>query len=169
MIWHVVLALPDAHDPLITTRRRGNDVRSIATRGDLRWGSHAIRQAQWRPLATQSAVDLGAVAARAAIERAGISPADIDDTIFGQVLQGGAGQNPARQVSLGGHRCRHSRGNTNRVCGSGMRAVTLADSLIRAGDYDVVLAGGMESMTNTPYILRKARTGYRMGTASSKT
>ena len=115
-------------------------------------------------LATQNAVDLGVVAARAAIERAGISPADVDDTIFGQVLQGGSGQNPARQVALrAGIGVEIPAETINRVCGSGMRAITLAESLIRAGDYDVVLTGGMESMTNAPYILRKARTGYRMG------
>ena len=78
-------------------------------------------------LATQSAVDLGVVAAQAAIERAGISPADIDDTIFGQVLQGGAGQNPARQVALrAGIGVDIPAETINRVCGSGMRAVTLA-------------------------------------------
>ena len=115
----------------------------------------------WR---RQSAVDLGTVAARAAIERAGISAADVENTIFGQVLQGGAGQNPARQVALrAGIGVEVPAETINRVCGSGMRAITLAESLIRAGDYDVVLAGGMESMTNAPYILRKARTGYRMG------
>ena len=115
-------------------------------------------------LATQNAVDLGVVAARAAIERAGISTADVDNTIFGQVLQGGAGQNPARQVALrAGIGVEIPAETINRVCGSGMRALTLAESLIRAGDFDVVLAGGMESMTNAPYLLRKARTGYRMG------
>ncbi len=115
-------------------------------------------------LASQSAVELGIVAARAAMERAGIAAGDVDDTIFGQVLQGGAGQNPARQVALGaGIGVDVPAETINRVCGSGMRALTLADSLIRAGDYDVVLAGGMESMSNAPYILRKARAGYRMG------
>jgi acetyl-CoA C-acetyltransferase len=115
-------------------------------------------------LASKSAVDLGEVAARAAMERAGIAATDIQDTIFGQVLQGGAGQNPARQVALRvGVGVDVPAETINRVCGSGMRAITLADSLIRVGDYDVVLAGGMESMTNAPYILRKARTGYRMG------
>jgi acetyl-CoA C-acetyltransferase len=115
-------------------------------------------------LATQSAVDLGTVAAKCAIERAGISAADVDNTMFGQVLQGGCGQNPARQVALrAGIGVEIPAETINRVCGSGMRALTLAESLIRAGDYDVVLAGGMESMTNAPYLLRKARTGYRMG------
>ncbi|MBA3449585.1 MAG: acetyl-CoA C-acetyltransferase [Chloroflexia bacterium] len=115
-------------------------------------------------LASQSAVDVGIVAARAAIERAGISTGDVENTIFGQVLQGGAGQNPGRQVALGaGIGVDVPAETINRVCGSGMRALTLADSLIRAGDYDVVLTGGMESMSNAPYILRRARAGYRMG------
>ena len=115
-------------------------------------------------LSSRSAVELGTVAARAAIERAGISLGDVEDTIFGHVLQGGAGQNPARQVALhAGIGVEVPAETINRVCGSGMRALTLADSLIRAGDYDVVLTGGMESMSNTPYLLRKARTGYRMG------
>jgi len=110
------------------------------------------------------AVELGAVAAVAAFERSGISAGDIETTVFGQVLQGGAGQNPARQVALrAGVRIESPAETINRVCGSGMRAVSLADSLIRAGDFDVILAGGMESMSNAPYILRKARTGYRMG------
>jgi len=115
-------------------------------------------------LSPLTAVELGAVAAIAALERSGISADDIENTIYGQVLQGGAGQNPARQVALrAGARTDSSAETINRVCGSGMRAVTLADSLIRAGDFDIVLAGGMESMSNAPYILRKARTGYRMG------
>jgi acetyl-CoA C-acetyltransferase len=115
-------------------------------------------------LAAQSAVDLGCIAAQAAIERAGISPVDVENTIFGQVLQGGSGQNPARQVALrAGIGIEIPAETINRVCGSGMRAATLAESLIRAGDFDVILSGGMESMTNAPYILRKARTGYRMG------
>ena len=115
-------------------------------------------------LASQSAVALGTVAARAAMERSGISTSDIQNTIFGQVLQGGAGQNPSRQVALGaGIGVDVPAETVNRVCGSGMRAITLAESLIRAGDYDVVLTGGMESMSNAPYLLRKARAGYRMG------
>lgn len=115
-------------------------------------------------LANFSAVDLGVIAAQAALERSGVSPQDVGDTIFGQVLQGGAGQSPARQVALrAGIPVEVPAETINRVCGSGMRAVTLAESLIRAGDYDVVLAGGMESMSNAPYLLRKARFGYRMG------
>ncbi|MCC7023861.1 MAG: acetyl-CoA C-acetyltransferase [Thermomicrobiales bacterium] len=115
-------------------------------------------------LASQSAVELGAAAAIAALERSGVSPNDIEETIFGQVLQGGAGQNPARQVALrAGVPIDVPAETINRVCGSGMRAITLADSLIRIGDFEVILAGGMESMSNAPYLLRKARFGYRMG------
>ncbi|MGH2616634.1 MAG: acetyl-CoA C-acetyltransferase [Thermomicrobiales bacterium] len=115
-------------------------------------------------LASQSAVDLGCVAALAAIERSGISTRDVQNTMFGQVLQGGAGQNPARQVALrAGIGVEVPAETINRVCGSGMRALTLAESLIRADDYDVILTGGMESMSNAPYLLRKARSGYRMG------
>jgi acetyl-CoA C-acetyltransferase len=115
-------------------------------------------------LSTLSAVELGTIAARGALERSGIAAEDIEDTIFGQVLQGGAGQNPARQVALrSGIPVEVPAETINRVCGSGMRAITLADSLIRAGDYQAILAGGMESMSNAPFILRKARFGYRMG------
>ena len=115
-------------------------------------------------LAGLSAVELGVIAASGAIERSAISPGDVEETIFGQVLQGGAGQNPARQVALGaGVGVDRPAETINRVCGSGMRAVTLADTLIRVGDYRVILAGGMESMSNAPYLLRNARFGMRMG------
>ncbi|MCA9878424.1 MAG: acetyl-CoA C-acetyltransferase, partial [Thermomicrobiales bacterium] len=115
-------------------------------------------------LSSLSAVELGVIAARAAIERSAVTANDIEETIFGQVLQGGAGQNPARQVALGaGVGIDRPAETINRVCGSGMRAVTLADTLIRAGDYGVILAGGMESMSNAPYLVRKARFGLRMG------
>jgi acetyl-CoA C-acetyltransferase len=88
----------------------------------------------------------------------------VQNTVFGQVLQGGAGQNPARQVALqAGIGYEIPAETINRVCGSGMRALTLADTLIRAGDYEIVLTGGMESMSNAPYIVRNARFGYRMG------
>ena len=83
---------------------------------------------------------------------------------MGQVLQGGAGQNPARQAAFGAGLAKTVTAETvNRVCGSGMRAITLADTLIRGGEYEVAVAGGMESMSNAPYLLRQARTGYRMG------
>jgi acetyl-CoA C-acetyltransferase len=115
-------------------------------------------------LASKSAVELGAVAIKAAIGRAKVEPADVGHVVMGQVLQGGAGQNPARQAAFGSGLARTVTAETvNRVCGSGMLAIEQADRLIRAGDHDVVVAGGMESMTNAPYLLRKARGGYRMG------
>ncbi|HVL25385.1 MAG TPA: acetyl-CoA C-acetyltransferase [Thermomicrobiales bacterium] len=115
-------------------------------------------------LASKTAVDLGKVAVTAAIERSGIERNDIDHVILGQVLQGGAGQNPARQVGMGVGLDRTVTAETiNRVCGSGLRAVALADMQIRAGESLVIVAGGMESMSNAPYILRGARAGYRMG------
>ncbi|MBA2754467.1 MAG: acetyl-CoA C-acetyltransferase [Chloroflexia bacterium] len=118
-------------------------------------------------LGSLRAVDLGAVAIRCAIERSGITTADIQHVVLGQVLQGGAGQNPARQAAFGAGLDRVVTAETvNRVCGSGMLAVTVADLLIGAGHHDVVVAGGMESMSNAPYLLRQARFGYRMGDAA---
>lgn len=115
-------------------------------------------------LASVPAVELGAVAARAALCRSGVPATEVQNTIFGQVLQGGVGQNPARQVGLEAGIGYEAPAETiNRVCGSGMRALTLADTLIRAGDYQVVLTGGMESMSHAPYLVRNARFGYRMG------
>ncbi len=115
-------------------------------------------------LSTLPAVQLGITAATAAVERAGIDREAIGHVIMGQVLQAGAGQNPARQVGLGLGLDRTVTAETiNRVCGSGMRSVALADMQIRLGEEQVVLAGGMESMSNAPYALPKARTGYRLG------
>ncbi|HWV36119.1 MAG TPA: acetyl-CoA C-acetyltransferase [Thermomicrobiales bacterium] len=115
-------------------------------------------------LSSLSAVDLGIIAARGAIERAGVEDDAINHVIMGQVLQGGAGQNPARQVGLGLGLDRTVTAETiNRVCGSGLRSIALADMQIRLGESRVVTAGGMESMSNAPYFLRGARTGYRMG------
>lgn len=115
-------------------------------------------------LASKSAVELGVIAARAAIERAGIADGDIDHVIMGHVLQGGAGQNPARQVGLKSGLDRTVTAETiNRVCGSGLRAIALADMEIRLQEANVILAGGMESMSNAPYALPNARAGYRMG------
>jgi acetyl-CoA C-acetyltransferase len=115
-------------------------------------------------LSTLPAVQLGIVAATEAIARSGVERDAIGHVIMGQVLQAGAGQNPARQVGLGIGLDRTVTAETiNRVCGSGMRAVALADMQIRLGDEQVVLAGGMESMSNAPYALPKARSGYRMG------
>ena len=110
------------------------------------------------------ATALGAVAIRAAVERAGIPTEAIDDVYMGQVLQGGAGQAPARQAVLGaGLPERTSATTINRVCGSGLKAIMLAASAIKAGDADLVVAGGMESMSGAPYLLQRARFGYRLG------
>jgi acetyl-CoA C-acetyltransferase len=115
-------------------------------------------------LAAYPAVELGAIAIRAALERAGIEPQEPDYAIIGQVLQGGAGQAPARQAAVGAGLPIETPADTiNKVCASSIRAVEIADSMIRAGDVELVVTGGMESMTNAPYALPKARRGYRMG------
>jgi acetyl-CoA C-acetyltransferase len=111
-----------------------------------------------------SAVDLGAVVIREAVARAGVKPADIGDTVMGCVLQAGAGMNVARQAGLKAGLPVEVPGETvNRVCGSGMQAVVHAVEAIRVGYVDTMVAGGTESMSNAPYLLRGARWGYRMG------
>jgi acetyl-CoA C-acetyltransferase len=111
-----------------------------------------------------SAVELGVIAARAAIERAGINAASIDEVIMGNVVQAGNGQNPARQVALNAGIPNTVAALTiNKVCGSGLKAVMLAANGIKVGEIEVALAGGMESMTNAPYLLKGARQGYRLG------
>ncbi len=113
---------------------------------------------------TVTARELGAVAAKAAIERAGIKPEDIDESILGCVLQAGNGQNIARQIALDAGIPKEKPAMTlNIVCGSGLRSVSLAAQMILAGDCDVVLAGGTESMSNAPYLLTDERWGARMG------
>jgi acetyl-CoA C-acetyltransferase len=115
-------------------------------------------------LAAYSATELGAIAIRAALERAGIEAHEPQYAIIGQVLQGGAGQAPARQAAVGAGLPKETPADTiNKVCASSIRAVEIADSMIRAGDVEVVVTGGMESMTNAPYALAKARFGYRLG------
>ncbi len=115
-------------------------------------------------LASLSAPELGAVAIRAAVSRAGLSGDDIQEVIMGNVLSAGLGQAPARQAALGAGLPQAVGCTTiNKMCGSGLKAVMLAHDLIRAGTNDVMVAGGMESMTNAPYLLPKARSGYRMG------
>jgi acetyl-CoA C-acetyltransferase len=115
-------------------------------------------------LAGISAVDLGATVIREAIVRANIAPGEVQHVIMGMVVQAGAGQIPSRQATFKAGLSREVTSDTiNRVCASGMRAITLADALIRAGEYEVVVAGGMESMSNAPYLLQNARFGYRMG------
>jgi len=116
------------------------------------------------------AVDLGAVAIRAAVERAGLpGDARIDEVLMGQVVQAGAGQAPARQAALkGGLPVTTSATTINRVCGSGMKAIMLASAEIRAGDAELVVAGGMENMNMAPFLLDRARFGYRLGDATMR-
>ncbi len=119
-------------------------------------------------LSTVPATDLGGVAIRAAMERAGLDPATtkLDDVLMGQVLQAGSGQSPARQAALkAGLPDSTSATTINRVCGSGLKAIMLAAAEIRAGDADLVIAGGMESMNTAPYLLPGARFGLRLGNA----
>ncbi len=119
-------------------------------------------------LGTVPATELGGIAIRAAVERAGLEPATttVDDVLMGQVLQAGAGQAPARQAALkAGLPDTTSATTINRVCGSGLKAIMLAASEIRAGDADLVIAGGMESMNGAPYLLPGARFGLRLGNA----
>jgi len=120
-------------------------------------------------LAPLSATDLGGIAVREAVRRAGIVAGAVDEVLMGHVLQGGTGQAPARQAALkGGLPATVAATTINKVCGSGLKAVMLAASAIKAGDADVIVAGGMESMSNAPYFLAKARSGYRMGDGELK-
>jgi acetyl-CoA C-acetyltransferase len=113
-----------------------------------------------------TAPELGALVVREAIRRAGIDPEIVDECIMGNVVSAGLGQNPARQAALNGGLPDHVAALTiNKVCGSGLKAVMLADQGIRAGDIDVAVAGGMESMSNCPYLLPRVRDGLRMGHA----
>ncbi|MBA1187759.1 acetyl-CoA C-acyltransferase [Pseudomonas entomophila] len=111
-----------------------------------------------------TAPQLGAAAIRAAVERASVAPDSVDQVLFGCVLSAGQGQAPARQAALGAGLGRHTSCTTlNKMCGSGMQAVMLAHDTLLAGSADIIVAGGMESMSNAPYLLDKARAGYRMG------
>jgi acetyl-CoA C-acetyltransferase len=115
-------------------------------------------------LAALQATELGAHVIRAALERVGLEGREVDYVIAGQVLQGGAGQAPARQAAVAaGIPIDVPADTVNKVCASSIRAVEIADSMIRAGDVELVVTGGMESMSNVPYALPKARFGYRMG------
>jgi acetyl-CoA C-acetyltransferase len=115
-------------------------------------------------LVDYEATQLGSIAIRAALDRIGLEPQEVEYVIMGQVLQGGAGQAPARQASIGaGLPIEVGSDTVNKVCASSIRAVEMADQMIRAGDHDVIVAGGMESMSNAPYALKKARFGYRLG------
>jgi len=115
-------------------------------------------------LAGQSAVSLGAIVIREALERARMDPARVDEVIMGQVLAAGCGQNPARQASLGAGLPEHVPAMTiNKVCGSGLKAVALAAQAIAAGDAEVIVAGGQENMSQAPHVLPGSRDGWRMG------
>jgi acetyl-CoA C-acetyltransferase len=118
-------------------------------------------------LAHKQATELGSIVIREALDRAGLENGEVGYVIMGQVLQGGAGQAPARQASIGaGLPIEIGSDTINKVCASSIRAVEIADSMIRAGDQQVVVVGGMESMSNAPYALKKARFGYRLGDGS---
>jgi acetyl-CoA C-acetyltransferase len=115
-------------------------------------------------LADKQATELGSIVIRAGLDRAGIENDEVEYVIMGQVLQGGAGQAPSRQASIGaGLPIEIGSDTINKVCASSIRAVEMADQMIRAGDHDVIVAGGMESMSNAPYVLKKARFGYKLG------
>ena len=110
------------------------------------------------------ATDLGAIVVREAVKRAGVKPEEVDEVIMGCVIQAGLGQNPARQAALrGGLPDTVSAVTVNKVCGSGLKAVMMAAQGVQLGDTEIVVAGGMESMSNAPYLLPKAREGYRLG------
>src|SRR5919106_901264 len=115
-------------------------------------------------LAHLRATELGAIAIGTALERAGLEPGEVEYVIMGQVLQAGAGQAPARQAAVAAGIPKEVPADTiNKVCASSMRAIEIADLMIRAGGHEVVVTGGMESMSNAPYFLPKARFGYRLG------
>ena len=120
-------------------------------------------------LSSFTASQLGGIAVKEALVRADVKPEEVQEVILGTVLQGGQGQIPSRQAARhAGLPWEVKTETINKVCASGMRSVTLADQIIRAGDEEVVVAGGMESMSNAPYILPKARWGFRMGDSSVK-
>ncbi|HJP91520.1 MAG TPA: acetyl-CoA C-acetyltransferase [Pyrinomonadaceae bacterium] len=111
-----------------------------------------------------SATQLGAIVVRESVKRAGVNPEDVDEVIMGCVIQAGLGQNPARQAALnGGLPPTVSAVTVNKVCGSGLKAVMMAAQGVQLGDQEIVVAGGMESMSNAPYLIPKAREGYRLG------
>src|ERR1700684_3155147 len=113
-----------------------------------------------------SAPQLGAIVVRESVKRAGIAPAEIDECIMGNVVSAGLGQNPARQAAIfGGLSTATGAMTINKVCGSGLKSVALAAQAIQTGNSSIIVAGGMESMTNAPYLLPQARKGYRLGNA----
>ena len=115
-------------------------------------------------LSSFSAPELGGKVVAESIRRAGLDPKEVDEVILGNVIQAGLGQNPARQAALkGGCDPRVAAMTINKVCGSGLKAVALAAQAVELGESEIVVAGGMESMSNSPYLLRNARTGFRLG------
>src|SRR5580658_10407983 len=115
-------------------------------------------------LAPLSATELGAIVVAELVRRAGVEPNQVDEAILGNVVQAGLGQNPARQAALrGGLDPRVAAMTINKVCGSGLKAVGLAAQAVTLGESEMVVAGGMESMSNCPYLLKGARTGFRLG------
>jgi acetyl-CoA C-acetyltransferase len=115
-------------------------------------------------LASHPATELGGIAIRAALAQAGVDPVDVGYVVMGQVLQAGAGQAPARQAAIAAGVPKEVPSDTiNKVCASSVRAIELADLMIRTGEHDVVVAGGMESMSNAPFLLPRARFGYKLG------
>src|SRR5580765_4764994 len=127
----------------------------------------AVRTPIGKFLGTLSGIQaqkLGAIAVKEAVIRAGLQPAQIDEVIMGNVVSAGLGQNPARQAALfGGIPDTVPAFTVNKVCGSGLKAVVLAAQAIKCGDAEIVVAGGMESMSNAPYLVKNARGGFRMG------
>ncbi|MDQ6595206.1 acetyl-CoA C-acetyltransferase [Bacillus salipaludis] len=120
-------------------------------------------------LSSFTASELGGIAVKEALNRANVKPEEVQEVILGSVLQGGQGQIPSRQAARhAGLPWEVKTETINKVCASGMRSVTLADQIIRAGDEELIVAGGMESMSNAPYILPKARWGFKMGDSSVK-
>jgi acetyl-CoA C-acetyltransferase len=115
-------------------------------------------------LASMRAPDLGAIAIKAAVERAGIEPSDVEEVLMGNVVGAGVGQNPARQAAIkAGIPASVGCTTINKVCGSGLKTVVFAAQAIKVGDYGCIVSGGLESMSQCPYMLPKARTGYRLG------
>src|ERR1700728_3559035 len=117
-------------------------------------------------LSTLDATELGAIAIEAALERSAVEPEQVEHVVMGQVLQAGQGQIPSRQAQIKAGIPKEVTSETiNKVCASGIRAAGMIDQSVRAGALDVAVAGGMESMSNAPYLLKQARFGYRMGDA----
>ena len=119
-------------------------------------------------LASIDATELGGIAIKAALERADVGPEEVQHVVMGQVLQAGQGQIPSRQAQIkAGIPKEVSSETINKVCASGVRAAGILDAAIRAGDVELAVAGGMESMSNAPYLLKQARFGFRMGDAKA--